>query len=68
MCFAAVLALLLLPLGGWLVGGAHGGTTGGWIGAAIGLALALLLAGAPAAAFLRIEKKKYDRENSSPDA
>lgn len=60
------MALILLPLGGWAIGHAHYGVTGGWIGAAVGLVLAIVLAGAPTAAFLRIEKKKYDRKNRDP--
>lgn len=67
MCFAAILALILFPLGGWLIG-AHAGPAGGWIGLAIGLVVALALAGAPAAAFLGIEKRKYDRDNPDTDA
>ncbi len=68
MCLAAVLALVLLPLGGWIVGDARAGAPGGWIGALVGFVLALALAGAPTAAFLAIEKKRYDRDNQTPDA
>jgi hypothetical protein len=62
MCLAVVLALILLPLGGFAIGAGHG-PSGGLIGAGIGLVLALLLAGVPSALFLKAEKTKYDREN-----
>ena len=66
MCFAVILALILLPLGGFAIGMGHG-ANGGWIGAVIGLVLAVVLAGAPAALFLKAEKAKYDRENRNDD-
>ncbi len=66
MCLAVVLALILLPLGGYALGAGHG-ANGGLIGAAIGLALAVVLAGAPAVLFLKAEKTKYDRENPPGD-
>jgi hypothetical protein len=68
VCIVVVLALTLFPLGGWVIGYLQSGVTGGWIGAALGLVLAIVLAGAPTAAFLKFEKKKYDRENRDPEA
>jgi hypothetical protein len=64
LCIAVVLALILLPLGGAVVGYSHGGSSGGWIGAAGGLVLALVLVGLPTLIFLSAEKKKYDREEA----
>jgi uncharacterized membrane protein YczE len=66
MCLAIVIALILLPLGGFAIGMNHG-PNGGWIGAAIGFALAVVLAGWPTAIYLKAEKTKYDRENPPGD-
>ncbi|THD57480.1 hypothetical protein [Phenylobacterium sp.] len=67
MCLAAILALVLLPLGGWAIGYSQGGAMAGGIGAGVGLAAAAILAGVPTAIFFGAEKKKYDRESEEED-
>jgi len=64
MCLAFVLAPVLLPLGGAIIGGTVFSQTGAWIGGAIGSVASLVLVGVPSALYLKAEKRKYDSENN----
>jgi hypothetical protein len=64
VCIVVVLAILLLPAFGAVIGYGVWGVAGAWLCALVGLVLVLVVAGIPTGLFLMGEKKKFDREES----